>query len=96
MRCGKPFGTRGSIERIVAKLADKHAMFQDPAAVERIKMCQDCRVIDQFDSADTPLAGAARPKPRTTDDYLRERAEIEAARARHRAQQANGEADPEG
>ncbi len=79
IRCGKPFGTKGSIERIVQQLAGKHAMFQDGAAIERIKMCQDCRVISQFEDESQPMAGAERPLVRTTDDYLRERAEQEAA-----------------
>jgi hypothetical protein len=39
-------------------------------------------VIVQFEAKDNPLAGGDRPIPRTTDDYLREREEIEAARAR--------------
>ncbi|MDX1541864.1 MAG: 4Fe-4S binding protein, partial [Geminicoccaceae bacterium] len=84
VRCGKPFGTRSSIEKIVQKLAASHAMFADPAALERIRMCEDCRVVVQFEVRDNPLAAAARPRPRTTDDYLREREEIEAARRRQR------------
>lgn len=73
VRCGKLFGTKSSVERIVAKLAEKHWMFQDSAQIERIKMCEDCRVVAQFDSGDAPMAGAPRPMPRTTDDDLRER-----------------------
>jgi hypothetical protein len=39
-------------------------------------MCGDCRVIVQFQSKEPqPLAGPARPLPRTTDDDLREREE---------------------
>ncbi len=45
-------------------------------------MCEDCRVIVQFEAKDNPLGGPDRPKPRTTEDYLREREEIEAARRR--------------
>jgi ferredoxin len=90
IRCGTPFGTRSSIERIVEKLAEKHWMFPDSAAVDRIRMCEDCRVVVQFEARDNPLAGGARPKPRTTDDYLREREEIEAARARIKGEK-NGE-----
>jgi hypothetical protein len=45
-------------------------------------MCEDCRVVVQFEAKDNPLAGSDRPLPRTTDDYLREREEIEAARAK--------------
>ncbi|MGQ0674955.1 MAG: 4Fe-4S dicluster domain-containing protein, partial [Rhodospirillales bacterium] len=90
VRCGKPFGTRGAIERIVEKLAGKHSMFQQDDARFRLMMCQDCRVIVQFESKDDPLAGPPRPKPRTSEDYFRER-EIEEARAKvlkDRAEQA--------
>lgn len=88
VKCGKPFGTKSSIERIVERLAEKHSMFQDQAAIDRIRMCQDCRVVSQFDVADNPLAGGARPAMRTTDDYLREREEIEQARAAFKAEDA--------
>jgi hypothetical protein len=37
-------------------------------------MCEDCRIVAQFDEPQ-PLAGRARPLPRTTDDDLRERDE---------------------
>jgi ferredoxin len=82
IRCGRPFGTRASIERIVEKLSAGHWMFQDSAAVDRIRMCEDCRVVVQFEVSDNPLAAGPRPRTRTTDDYLREREEIEAARRR--------------
>lgn len=89
VRCGKPFGTRSSIERIVSQLAGKHAMFMNPQVAERLRMCEDCRVVAQFDAGDDPMRGADRPKTRTTDDYLRE-AEIEAARARVLAERESG------
>lgn len=74
VNCGKPFGTKSSIERVVAQLAGKHPMFQDEKRVRLIQMCDDCRVIVQIkDRASDPYAGRPRPKPRTTDDYLRER-----------------------
>ena len=50
VRCGKPFGTLKGIEAMTAKLAG-HAMFQG-AALERLKMCGDCRVIDIYSSTD--------------------------------------------
>jgi hypothetical protein len=50
VRCGKPFGTLKGIEAMIGKLAG-HAMFQG-AALERIKMCGDCRVIDIYSSDD--------------------------------------------
>ena len=89
IRCGKPFGVRQSIERIAEQLAGKHSMFQGSDQIERIMMCEDCRVVVQFDSADNPFQGGARPAPRTTDDYLRER-EIEEARQKVLAERAAG------
>ena len=49
VRCGKPFGTLLAIEAMLGKLAG-HSMLQG-AALERLKMCGDCRVIDIY-SAD--------------------------------------------
>jgi ferredoxin len=46
IRCGKPFGTLKAIEAMLGKLSG-HSMFQG-AAVERLKMCGDCRVIDIY------------------------------------------------
>jgi len=77
--CGKPFGTKSSIERVVERLAMKHSMFQNQQAARLIQMCEDCRITAQFEVAGQPFAAAPRPLPRTTDDYLRER---EAARKR--------------
>ena len=45
--CGKPFATRGVIDKMTAKLAG-HAMFQEPSALRRLQMCADCRVKDMF------------------------------------------------
>ncbi|MGQ9365694.1 4Fe-4S binding protein [Azospirillum sp. ST 5-10] len=72
VRCGKPFATKSSIEKIVAALSGKHWMFATPEAANRIRMCEDCRVVDQFERNDPFKVGAPRV-PRTTDDYLRER-----------------------
>lgn len=46
VRCGRPFGTLKAIEAMLGKLAG-HAMFQGEA-LERLKMCGDCRVIDIY------------------------------------------------
>ena len=50
VRCGKPFGTLKAVEAMIGKLAG-HSMFQG-AALERLKMCGDCRVIDMYSAAD--------------------------------------------
>ncbi len=96
IRCQKPFGTKSSIEKIVGMLGAKHAMFQGDAAIDRIRMCGDCRVIVQFEAKDNPLAGPARRPMRTTDDDLREREEIEAARRKHLDGQDGEEPDSAG
>jgi hypothetical protein len=46
VRCSKPFGTLKAIEGMLGKLAG-HSMFQGEA-LERLKMCGDCRVIDIY------------------------------------------------
>ena len=64
-------GMKSTIDKIVAKLAGKHSMFQEGSAVEHIRMCADCRVQVQFGDKPDPLAGPNRPVPRTTEDYKR-------------------------
>jgi ferredoxin len=50
IRCGKAFGTLGAVQAMLQRLQD-HPMFQG-SALERIKMCGDCRVIDIYGSDD--------------------------------------------
>ncbi len=66
--CGQPFGVRQSIERTLERLAGHPMMTADPRLVRRVKMCADCRVVDQFRD---PLGSQVNPRPRvrTTDDY---------------------------
>ncbi len=49
VRCSKPFGTLKAIEAMLGKLAG-HSMFQGEA-LERLKMCGDCRVIDIYSAS---------------------------------------------
>lgn len=44
--CGKPFGSRQMVERMLGKLGE-HAMFGGEGA-RRLQMCADCRVVDMF------------------------------------------------
>ncbi|ARQ03239.1 4Fe-4S dicluster domain-containing protein [Pseudorhodoplanes sinuspersici] len=76
IRCAKPFGVKSTIERVTAKLEGKHWMFKGQATrLEVLKMCEDCRVIAMTEDSFDPYGAPERPKPRTTDDYLREREE---------------------
>jgi ferredoxin len=61
VKCGKPFGTLKAIEAMLGKLAG-HSMFQG-AALERLKMCGDCRVIDIYSNADEAKIANIPPKP---------------------------------
>jgi len=71
--CGALFGVKSTVERIMEQLAGKHAMFATSEAAKMIQMCDTCRVNAQFRSKDNPLSGGAKPKTRTTDDYLSKR-----------------------
>jgi len=43
--CGKPLGTEKMISAMLGKLAG-HSMFAAEGALDRLKMCADCRVVD--------------------------------------------------
>ncbi|MDH5354887.1 MAG: 4Fe-4S binding protein [Gammaproteobacteria bacterium] len=43
--CGKPFAPSSVIDKMLAQLKD-HYMFNSPRALDRLKMCEDCRVVD--------------------------------------------------
>jgi ferredoxin len=74
IRCGKPFGTKSTIERIAAKLEGRHWMFTGPdSRLEVLKMCEDCRVVAVTTGGLDPHAAPERPPPRTSEDYLKER-----------------------
>jgi ferredoxin len=50
IRCGKPFGTLKGVETMLQRLST-HSMFQG-RALERLRMCADCRVIDIHTATD--------------------------------------------
>lgn len=72
VECGKAFGVKSTIERITEKLSS-HSMFASGDKLRMIQMCDDCRIVSQAHSKDSPFAGAERPRTRTTDDYLSKR-----------------------
>jgi ferredoxin len=77
IRCGKPFGVKSAIERVVAKLEHSHWMYKgSPGRLDLIKMCEECRVARVSEEGFDPY-GAPDRAIRTTDDYLRERDERE-------------------
>ena len=73
IECGKPFGVKSTVERIVEKLGGSHSMFADEDRTRLIRMCDDCRVQAQYHSEDNPFQGGERPRVRTTEDYYSKR-----------------------
>jgi ferredoxin len=51
VRCGKPFGVKIMIDSMVGRLAS-HSMFATGEALQRLKMCADCRVVDMMENKD--------------------------------------------
>jgi ferredoxin len=46
VRCGKPFGVKSTIERVIESLRDNHWMFQGAAnSIEVIKMCENAGLL---------------------------------------------------
>jgi len=45
VRCGKPFATQSVMQRMRTKLKG-HWMYQDPAQMARLEMCENCRIED--------------------------------------------------
>jgi ferredoxin len=73
IRCGKPFGVKSTIDRVVAKLEGKHWMYSGSSRrIDVIKMCEDCRVAYVAEEGFDPY-GMQSNTVRTTDDYLRDR-----------------------
>jgi ferredoxin len=77
LRCGKAFGVKSAIERVVAKLEHSHWMYRgSPGRLDLIRMCEDCRVAQVSQEGFDPYGPPDR-SIRTTDDYRRERDEQE-------------------
>ena len=73
IRCGKPFGVKSTIDRVIAKLEGRHWMYTGSSRrLDVIKMCEDCRVAYVAEEGFDPY-GTQSKAVRTTDDYLRER-----------------------
>ncbi len=78
IRCGKPFGVKSAIERVIGKLEGQHWMYaKSSKRLVALRMCEDCRVVVVTEEGFDPHGAPPRPAVRTTDDYLRERAERE-------------------
>jgi len=50
--CGRPYATKSGITSILTKLTG-HSMFADERSMDRLKMCDDCRVKDMMEDPNT-------------------------------------------
>ncbi|MEO4001937.1 4Fe-4S binding protein [Mesorhizobium sp. CAU 1732] len=73
--CSKPFGTKSTIDRIVARLEGRHWMFagDNAARIDVVRMCDTCRIEAVTNEGFDPYETSGRPAPRTTEDYIRAR-----------------------
>jgi ferredoxin len=60
--CGKPFASTSVIAKMQDKLKD-HYMFSSTRALDRLKMCEDCRVVDIMQDPEA-LGGQFDPQKR--------------------------------
>ena len=75
LRCGKAFGVKSTIERVVAMLEHSHWMYNGSSGrLDLIRMCADCRVAQVSREGFDPY-GLPDRSIRTADDYRRERNE---------------------
>ncbi|MCP4185372.1 MAG: 4Fe-4S dicluster domain-containing protein [Hyphomicrobiales bacterium] len=70
--CGKPFGSRLAIEKVISILQGKNPMFQTSQQLAMLKMCENCRVVEMAKSRDDPMTLGTVPKVMTADDILPE------------------------
>ena len=82
IRCGKPFGVKSTIDRVVAKLESKHWMYTGSARrLNVIKMCDDCRVVFVAEEGFEPYGRRARRSAQPTTICLSARRSSATVRA---------------
>ena len=74
--CDKPFGTKSTIDKVLARLKGRHAMYQNDAQLRLIQMCDTCRIVHVSEAGNDPMRVGERPRVRTTADYLDEAAAL--------------------
>ena len=68
-RCGKAFGSKSAIEKVISILAGKNPMFKSSEQLALLKMCDNCRIIAMAETPMDPMAMGEVPRPRTAEDY---------------------------
>lgn len=70
--CGKPFGSKSAIEKVISILQGKNPMFQTSQQLAMLKMCENCRVTAMTEAAKDPMTFGTVPKTLTAADILPE------------------------
>ena len=70
--CGKPFGSKSAIEKVIGILQGKNPMFQTSQQMAMLKMCENCRVIAMTTTDKDPMTLGTVPRTLTADDVLPE------------------------
>ena len=71
-KCGKPFGSKSAIDKVIGILAGNNPMFQTSSQLALLKMCETCRVITMAESDKDPMAMGIVPKTLTAADITPE------------------------
>ncbi len=72
IKCGKPFGSKSAVNKVISILEGKNPMFQTSEQVSLIKMCDNCRVITMAENQSDPMAMGTVPRTLTAADILPE------------------------
>lgn len=67
-RCGKPFGSKSAIEKVIGILQGKNPMFQTSEQMALLKMCENCRVIAMAETEKDPMTFGTVPRVMTATD----------------------------
>jgi len=69
-KCGKPFGSKSAIDKVIGILAGKNPMFQSSEQLALLKMCETCRVVTMAENEKDPMAMGTVPRTLTAADII--------------------------
>ena len=67
-KCGKPFGSKSAIDKVIGILAGNNPMFQTSDQLALLKMCENCRVITMAETDKDPMTLGTVPRTLTAAD----------------------------
>ena len=70
--CGKPFGSKAAIDKVIGILAGKNPMFQTSEQMALLKMCEACRIESMAAAGGDPMTMGRVPRVMTADDVFDE------------------------